>query len=155
MFDWGLTIPGFGGLNIPDGTATIFDGGEIPYEATNLSQVGKAIAKCLKKPELTKNQYVYVNSFTVTQNRVLTAIEKATRKKFTISESTVDTLWADGAEKFRAGQRMGILAMIAAAIYGKGGLAQFSTTKGLLNESLELPQEDLEDVVKKYLVKST
>ncbi|RAO73260.1 uncharacterized protein BHQ10_009272 [Talaromyces amestolkiae] len=154
MFDWGLAIPGFGGLNISEGTATIFDGGDIPYEATNLSQVGKAIAKCLKKPELIKNQYVYVNSFTVTQNRVLAAIEKAAGQKLTISESTVDALWADGAERFKAGQPMGVLAMIAGAIYGKGGLAQYSTTKGLWNERLELPQEDLDEVVKQYLARS-
>lgn len=154
MFDWDLAIPGFGGLNISEGTATIFDGGDIPYEATNLSQVGKAIAKCLKKPELIKNQYVYVNSFTVTQNRVLAAIEKAAGQKLTISESTVDALWADGAERFKAGQPMGVLAMIAGAIYGKGGLAQYSTTKGLWNERLELPQEDLDEVVKQYLARS-
>jgi uncharacterized protein YbjT (DUF2867 family) len=151
MFDWGLDIPGFGGLNIPAGTATIFNGGDISYEATNLSQVGRAIAKCLKKPDLTKNQYVYVNSFTVTQNRVLAVIEKVAGKKFTVSESTVEELWADGAETLKAGQPMGVLAMIAGAIYGKGGLAQFSVTKGLWNEKLSLPQEDLDEIVKGYL----
>jgi nucleoside-diphosphate-sugar epimerase len=153
MFDWGLDIPGFGGLNIPAGTATVFDGGDIFYEATNLSQVGKAIAKCLKKPNLTKNQYIYVNSFTVTQNRVLAAIEKASGKKFTVSESTVEELWADGAKKLKAGQPMGVLAMIAGAIYDKGGLAQFSATKGLWNEKLGLQQDNLDEVVKEYLAR--
>ncbi|EEA19187.1 hypothetical protein TMatcc_010265 [Talaromyces marneffei ATCC 18224] len=151
MFDWGLDIPGFGGLNVPASTVTIFDGGDISFEATNLFQVGRAIAKCLKKPDLSKNQYVYVNSFTVTQNRVLAALEKAAGKKFTVSESTVEQLWADGAENVKAGQPMGILAMIAGAIYGKGGLARFSMTKGLWNEKLDLPQEDLDECVKEYL----
>lgn len=153
MFDWGLDIPGFGGLNIPEGTATIYDGGDIPYEATNLSQVGKAIAKSLKKPELTKNQFVYVNSFTVTQNRVLAAIEKASGKKFTISNSTVEQLWAGGAEKIDAGQPMGVLDMVAGAIYGKGGLVHYSATRGLWNEKLGLPQEDLDESVKGYFAR--
>ncbi|EED12198.1 conserved hypothetical protein [Talaromyces stipitatus ATCC 10500] len=153
MFDWGLDIPGFGGLNIPAGTATIFDGGNIPYEATTLAQVGRAIAKSLKKPELTKNQYVYVNSFTVTQNQVLAAIEKASGKKFKTSESTVEELFSGGAEQWKSGNPMGVLAMIAGAVYGKGGLAQFSTKQGLWNEKLGLPQEDLNEVVKAYLAR--
>ncbi|RSL92346.1 hypothetical protein CEP52_013860 [Fusarium oligoseptatum] len=151
MFDWGLNIPGFGGLNVPARTATIFDGGDIPYEATNLDQVGRAIAKSLKNPEATKNQYVYVNSFTVTQNEVVRALERATGEKFEISHGTVDGLWQDGVAQVKDGQLMGTLAMIAGAIYGKGGLAHFSVTKGLWNAKLGLPQEDLDEFLKAYV----
>lgn len=151
MFDWGLNIPGFGGLNVSARTATIFSGGDIPYEATNLDQVGKAIAKCLKNPDLTRNQYVYVNSFTVTQNEVLKALESATKEKFEVSEDTVEGLWQGGAQKVKQGDLMGTLAMIAGAIYGKGGLAHFSRNNGLWNERLGLPQEDLSEFVSKYV----
>ncbi|OKL61886.1 hypothetical protein UA08_02837 [Talaromyces atroroseus] len=101
MFDWGLKIPGFGGWDIPARPATIFDGGDIPFEATNLDQVGMALAKCLKNPELTQNQYVYVNSFTTTQNKVLRALEQATGDKFTVTKGSVNGSWQDGANKVK------------------------------------------------------
>ncbi|KAK2003693.1 NmrA-like family protein [Colletotrichum falcatum] len=151
IFDWGLDLPGFGGLNVAARTVTIFDGGDIPFDATNLGQVGKAIAKTLKRPDLTQNQHIYVNSFTVTQNKVLEALEKATGDKFAVSRGSVEELWRGGAAQLEQGQPLGILAMIAGALYGKGGLAYFSTTKELWNEKLALPQEDLDEFIGNYV----
>ncbi|KAH7122990.1 hypothetical protein EDB81DRAFT_913081 [Dactylonectria macrodidyma] len=154
MFDWGLNIPGFGGWNVQARTATIFDGGDIPFEATNLDQVGKAIAKSLKNHNLTKNQYVYVNSFTVTQNEVLKALEAATGDSFEVSHGTVDDLWQDGATQVKDGQPFGVLSMVAGSVYGKGGLANFSVTKGLWNEKLGLRQENLDEFLEGYVSKA-
>ncbi|KAF5588024.1 2'-hydroxyisoflavone reductase [Fusarium subglutinans] len=154
MFDWGLNIPGFGGFNIPARTATLYDGGDIAYEATNLDQVGRAIAKSLKNLEITRNQHVYVNSFTVTQNDVLSALEKVTGDKFQVSHGTVDELWEGGTEQVINGNSMGALAQISGAIYGKGGVANYSIDKGLWNDKIGLPGENLEEFVKGYM-KST
>ncbi|KAK0618804.1 hypothetical protein DIS24_g11510 [Lasiodiplodia hormozganensis] len=151
MFDWGLEIPGFGGWNVAARTATIYDGGDIPYEATNLDQVGRAIARSLRKHEMTRNQYVYVNSFTVTQNEVLRALERATGEKFSVAQGTVEELWQGGAAKVKEGQPVGVLDMIAGAIYGKGGLAHYSATKGLWNEKLGLQQENLDEFLGNYV----
>ncbi|KAH0423112.1 hypothetical protein CcaCcLH18_12397 [Colletotrichum camelliae] len=151
MFDWGLAIPGFGGWNVAARTATIYDGGDIPFDATNLDQVGRAISKSLKNPELTRNQHVYVNSFTITQNQVLRALEKATGDKFDISHGSVEELWQTGAAQVRDGQPLGALGLIAGAVYGKGGLAQYSAKNGLWNEKLGLPEEDLEEFLERYV----
>ncbi|KAG9502160.1 hypothetical protein J7337_004985 [Fusarium musae] len=151
MFDWGLNIPGFGGFNIPARTATLYDGGDIAYEATNLDQAGRAIAKSLRNLEITRNQHVYVNSFTVTQNDVLCALEKATGDKFQVSDGTVEGLWESGAEQVRNGDAMGAVAQIFGAIYGKGGVANYSVDKGLWNDKIGLPGENLEEFVKDYI----
>ncbi|KAK1975801.1 NmrA-like family protein [Colletotrichum cereale] len=151
ILDWGLKVPGFGGLDAAARTVTIFDGGDIPFDATNLDQVGKAIAETLKRPDLTRNQHVYVNSFTVTQNKVLAALEKATGDKFAVSQGSVEELWQGGAAQLEQGQPLGILAIIAGAFYGKGGVAHFSATKGLWNERLALPQEDLNEFIGNYI----
>ncbi|KAF3802193.1 hypothetical protein GCG54_00012439 [Colletotrichum gloeosporioides] len=151
MFDWGLAIPGFGGWNVAARTVTIYDGGDIPFDATNLDQVGRAISKSLKNPELTQNQYVYVNSFTITQNQVLRALEKATGDKFDVSHGSVEELWQTGAAQVRDGQPLGALGLIAGAVYGKGGLAQYSAKNGLWNEKLGLPEEDLEQFLERYV----
>lgn len=154
LFDWGLKIPGFGGWDLSARTVTIYDGGDIPYEATNLDQVGRAIAKCLKGPELTRNQHVYVNSFTVTQNEVLKAVEKITGENFNVSQSTVEDLWQGGAAQLKGGQPLGVVAMIAGTIYGMGGLANHSTTKGLWNERIGLAQENLEETLQSLIAGS-
>ncbi|KAF4463288.1 hypothetical protein FALBO_9894 [Fusarium albosuccineum] len=152
MSDWGFNIPSMGGWDLGARTVTLFDGGDIPFEATNLDQVGRAIAKSLKKPNITKNQYVYVNSFTVTQNQILAALERATDDKFTISHSTVDELWNSGAAKIKEGQPFGTLAQISAAIYGKGGLANYSVSRGLWNDKIGLEQENLDEAVDAIVV---
>ncbi|KLO83353.1 2`-hydroxyisoflavone reductase [Fusarium fujikuroi] len=151
MFDWGLDIPGFGGFDIAARTVRLFDGGYIAYEATNLDQVGRAIAKSLKHLEITRNQHVYVNSFTVTQNDVLHALEKATGDKFQVSHGTVKGLWEAGAEQVRNGDAMGALAQISGAIYGKGGVANYSVDKGLWNDKIGLPGENLQEFVEAYI----
>ncbi|KAH8767445.1 hypothetical protein F5883DRAFT_671003 [Diaporthe sp. PMI_573] len=153
FFDWGLKIPGFGGWDIGARTVTIYDGGDIPYEATNLDQVGRAIAKSLKNPELTRNQHVYVNSFTVTQNEVLRALEKVTGEKFTVSQSTVEDLWQGGAAQVKEGQPLGMLGMVAGTIYGKGGLANYSVTKGLWNERIGLAQENPDETLQSLIAR--
>ncbi|KAK7720309.1 hypothetical protein SLS63_009856 [Diaporthe eres] len=154
MFDWGLSIPGFGGLNVGARTITLYDGGNVPYEATTLDQVGRAIAKSLQRPELTRNQYVYVNSFTVTQNEVLRGLEQLTGEKFAVSQGTVEDLWQGGAAQLKEGQPMGVLAMLGGTIYGKGGLANYSATKSLWNDKIGLAQEDLDETLKSLIAKA-
>lgn len=153
LFDWGLKIPGFGGWDLAARTVTIYDGGDILYEATNLDQVGRAIAKSLKSSELTRNQHVYVNSFTVTQNTLLDALKRITGEKFTVSHSTVEDLWQGGATQLKEGQPLGLLAMIAGTIYGKGGLANYSVTKGLWNEKIGLAQESLDETLETFIAR--
>lgn len=151
LFDWGLKIPGFGGWDLGARTATIYDGGDVPYEATTLDQVGRAITKSLKCSGHTRNQFVYVNSFTVTQNEVLKALEKVTGDKFVVSQGIVEDLWQGGATHLKEGQPLGVLAMIAGTIYGKGRLANYSKTKGLWNEKIGLAQERLDEVIESLI----
>jgi nucleoside-diphosphate-sugar epimerase len=153
VFDWGLKIPGYGGLDLGARTVTIYDGGDVSYDATTLDQVGRAIAKSLKNPELTRNQFVYVNSFTVTQNDTLRALEKITGEKFKVSQGTVEDLWQGGAAQWKQGQAQGMLGMVAGTIYGKGGVANYSRTKGLWNEKIGLAQENLDEVLKKFIAR--
>ena len=154
IFDWGLNIPGFGGWNLPARSVTIYDGGDVEYEATTLDQVGRAITATLKHPKLTKNKNVYVNSFTVTQNGVLSALEKATNHKFAVSHNSSDDLWQDGVNKVKEGQQLGVLAQVASAFYQKGaklGLGNYSRSRGLWNDRLDLASEDLESFIQAFV----
>jgi hypothetical protein len=66
-------------------SVTIYDSGSQPYEATN---VARAVTATLVHASATANQYIYINSFTLTQNKVLDALEKANGMKWDVSYST-------------------------------------------------------------------
>lgn len=150
FFDWSFNIPGgFAGWNMAENTATIYDGGDIPFEATTLAQIGKAVVQVLKHPEATKNRHVYVNSFTTTQNEVVHALEKATGKTLTVKTASVEELYQEGIKLLKAGGpnvKVGAFSVIVSVLYGKGGsLAHYSTK--LDNTNIDLPQEHLQEVV--------
>ena len=153
FFDWSLQRSGGAGMEIPKRQATIWDGGDTEYEATNLARIGEAVAAVLA-PEfqkLTANQYVYVNSFTLTQNKVLRALEQATGEKFAVTESTVSEL-ADSALarlKHNRGDGAAITDLIRATSHGRGGVNNYSRDQpgGLWNERLGLKAENLADTI--------
>jgi hypothetical protein len=139
FFDWTFQRPGLLGWNLPTRKAVIFDGGNNEFEATNLEQTGRAIAAVLmpETPEDTKTKNIYVNSFTVTQNRTLGILKRLTGNHFAIEHAKK----AELSKNVYASVSFGV---IVAAIYGHGGFNNFSKTRGLWNKKLGLPGEDLE-----------
>jgi hypothetical protein len=103
------------------------------------------------------NQYIYVNSFTLTQNRVLRALEKHTGDKFEVTHASAKELSETSLERYKAvGEFVangrgeyadGSVDAIVAAIYGYGRLNNFSKTHGLWNKKLGLPVEEMEETV--------
>lgn len=151
FFDWAFNIPGALGWNLPKRTATIFDGGDIPYEATTLAQVARAVAAVLSSAEhldASKNRHVYINSFTTTQNDVLKALEAATGEKFAVTQATRKEL-VDSAPQGPAAT----MSLIAAMIYGyPRDLNHYSQYPGgVWNERLGLPRENVDDSVREIV----
>jgi hypothetical protein len=138
---------------LPARKAIIFDSNNNESEATNLEQIGRAIAAVLMPENLedTKNKYIYVNSFTVTQSRILSILERLTGDHFAIGHVKKAELSKRGLEpqKFAGETDENVYAsisfgVIVATIYGHGGFNNFSKTRGLCNKKLGLPEEDLE-----------
>ncbi|KAF4627566.1 hypothetical protein G7Y89_g10587 [Cudoniella acicularis] len=157
FFDWAFKIPGLFGWDLKAKKATIFDGGETEYEVTNVAQIGRSVVAVLAPEHLeeTKNKYVYVNSFTLTQNKILGTLERLTGAKFEVESAETEELAKFGLEKLRASKggeegvayKDGDFEVITAAIYGHGGFNNFSRTRGLWNERLGLPVEDFEETM--------
>ncbi|RFU81274.1 isoflavone reductase family [Trichoderma arundinaceum] len=174
FFDWGFTYPGLFAWDLPARTAIIFDGGDIEYEATTIKQLGRSVANSISSTpspgffdgtgkgqpmfELTKNKYVYVHSFAPTQNAVLSLLEAEVGENFTVTH--VKGKEYAGEAKRRAEKSTpnfvpsrnsdyadGVTELVTAAMYG-GQLNQFGKKKGLWNLALDLPEENLENIVK-------
>jgi hypothetical protein len=158
FFDWSMQYPGLLGWDIPGRKATIFDGGDVEYEATNLSQIGQAVVAIISPEhyDSTSNTFVYVNSFTTTQNKVLASLEKAIGEKFEISPASAKDQTEQGLAEFATGKveiigggeyAAGALSLITGAVYGNGSLNNYSKAPGLWNGKLGLPDEDLDETV--------
>lgn len=167
FFDWVFQYPGLMGWNLPERKVTIFDGGDIEYEVTNVDQIGRAVANSLLPQyiEQTTNVYVYINSFTVSQNRVLSELERLTGNKFEVTNITLEDLSRAGMEKLKSkdafesqggGQYApGSVEVITALIHGYGGFNNFSKTQGLWNKRLGLPVEDLKETLERVIQASS
>ena len=150
FFDWSLRLPGLMGWDVKNGKATIFDGGDVEFEGTNLPKIGEAVAAMLAPENLTEtaNQYVYVNSFTTTQNRVLAALEESTGRKFEVTEATTAGLRERALEQIQQNPTAAI-DLIVASMYGQGGINLYSKDfkAGLWNERLGLKKETLKETI--------
>ncbi|KAK5171464.1 uncharacterized protein LTR77_004609 [Saxophila tyrrhenica] len=151
FFDWALRNPFPLAYDIPRRSVTVYDTGDYAHECTNLAKIGEAVAAVLS-PEHeaeTRNQFVYVNSFTTTQNAVLAALESASGEKFEVARDMTKGLRERMvvARDKDARDPVAGLGLIVASFFGEGGLNEYSR-KGLWNERLGLKEEVMEETVR-------
>ncbi|OCT51033.1 nmrA-like family protein [Cladophialophora carrionii] len=160
FFDWVFDQPGVLGWNLPEKCVTIFDGGDVEFEATNLAQIGRSVVAILERPEETANQYVYVNSFTTTQNKMLKAFEELSGEQFKVTHANTEDYSNAAQEKIRSDPGKGAMFVqggyeaIILIMLNHRGYCEYSKTKGLWNKRLGLPEEKLEDTVRAVLAKA-
>lgn len=139
-------------MDLEQKKGTLYDNGTAVWDVTNLSTVGLATARVLENAQKFRNQIVYINSFTGTQNEMIAALEKATGTKFALQQGSAEELTAKGREKLAAGDQMAGLDLIFGAFY-RGGqdLMHHSAKNKLANDELGLPKEDLETTVRQVV----
>jgi hypothetical protein len=125
----------------------LIDGGNRAFSATNLSQVGNAVVAALTKPDQTANQFLYIDSFTATQNEILAELESATGKKWEVSHSTTEACEKEGQKLFSKGDFSGLLLLLKAIMLGPGYGSDFTQDAVLANELLGLPKQSLAGTV--------
>ena len=156
FFDDSLQMPGVMGWDIANAKATIFDGGDVEDEATNVDTVGMAVAAALAREHQvsTASQYVYVNSCTITQYPVLASLEKELGMRFEIQEETSRELRDWALERQRDNPEYAMVAkdLIAASLHGQGGVNLYSkhAPSGLWNDRLGL-EESVEERVREVV----
>jgi len=153
FFDWSFTFPPFMGWDVRNRKATIYNGGDIEFEATNLKKIGDTVAAILAPEHLEKttNQYVYVNSVTTTQKEVLAALEKHTGDKFDIVHASREEVYDRAQSVVQEDQSNGgaTLDLITVHLYNARGLNHYSKEQagGLWNVRLGLERESVDETV--------
>ena len=135
------------GFNINTNEALIVDGGNLPFSTTNLSQIGNAVVAVLKKPAATSNQFIYIDSFTATQNEILAEFEKVTGKKWDVSVTTSEQAKKEGLELFGKGDFAGLLSLLKVIMLSEGYGSDFTKDATLSNSKLGLPDQSLSKTI--------
>jgi len=141
---------GFMGFDLKSHKATIYNEGNGVWSTTTTATIGQAVKNAMRIPE-TANKYIFIDSFTVSQNEVLVSFEKATKKKWEATHVDAEEQKKIGMEKVARGDFSGAQLLIRYfnCIEGHGG--NFATYEKTSNGLLSLPKEDLDSVVAKIV----
>ncbi|RYP13119.1 hypothetical protein DL767_010878 [Monosporascus sp. MG133] len=144
--DIGLTT-GFMGFDLKEHKATVWDDGNHKFSSTPRENAAMAVLAVLKHPEVTENQYVYVSSFEISLNELVSALEKAQGTKYTISHTTTEKETAEGKAALASGNFMGAGKLLLVANMNPGYGSNFAEERELWNDKIDLPRENLDDVI--------
>jgi nucleoside-diphosphate-sugar epimerase len=137
------------GWDIDASRVTIYDSGDQEFDTSTVEQLVRAVTSVLKHPEETKNTYVFVNSFTFTQNKVLSALERLQGKKYEVLKDTTASIYASGTQKLSSGDvATGYPEIVTASVYAPWKFSSFpadEVTKW--KQALELTEVDDSDTV--------
>ena len=88
----------------PTKSATVWDSGSNTSTATNLSTVGKAVASILTTAEAqTRDRLVEIESFPISQNAVIEALERATGERWAVTGTTTEQQLAEAQASLEKG----------------------------------------------------
>ena len=138
------------GYDLKARKALIYDSGDSRFATTTMATIGAAIAGILRHPEETANQFIFVASFTTSQNEILGALERVSGKKWDVQRTTTVEAARVGMEKFGKGNG-GVLDLLLATVYTERTGSNFEENHELANVLLDLPKENLDAVVTRLL----
>lgn len=144
---------GFLGFDLANKKATLWDGGEAHFSATNEDDFGAAVVSILTKPSEVANQYIYAATVTTSQKAILESLEAQTGQMWTVENVNTDDEIAAGRKKMAEGDFTGAFALVQAASYGslKGSRANLAVDEKLANSILRLPEGSVDETVKEVL----
>ncbi|KAF4964393.1 hypothetical protein FSARC_7658 [Fusarium sarcochroum] len=158
-YEWSLAIPAAFGIDFRNRKATFYDEGE-----TAIS-VGRAVAAILSLPtrggsdalslslDELRNKVVYVKSFTLSQKDMLSSAIRVTgtaADDWAIVKESSQERYSSGLSDIKEGKRIGFAKMMYTRVFFPDGCGNFKE-KRLLNSSLALPEEDIDEATKRAL----
>jgi hypothetical protein len=151
FLDWQLRM-GFM-VNLMDHTATLYDGGDVPFSATRLSTIGRALAAIAQNLDVTKNRHIYFHDIAITQNQIIEIVKGIDGKEWTTTVASTFEIEEKSHQALKSNDPAEVagsaLGFIARACWGEGYGGDFS--KKINNDTLGLPllsTKGLEELVR-------
>ena len=152
------------GFSFKDRTVTFIDDGNTQINTSTWPQCGRAVAallslKLLPEDENDKspcvaqfrNKYCFISSFLVSQKDMFESVLRVTGTSaddWTISYEEHEKRYKSGVELLQQGQRAGFARLLYTRMFYPNGDGNYEASKGLDNELLGLPKEDLDEQTK-------
>ncbi|KAL6887567.1 hypothetical protein HDV57DRAFT_508313 [Trichoderma longibrachiatum] len=100
FLDWGLH--GFI-VNVPERSAVIYNGGDVPFSATNLDTVGRAVVGVIEHLPETANRPVYIHDAVVTQNQLIQFAKEKDGREWKITHKSTEEMRLSSLEQVARG----------------------------------------------------
>lgn len=155
------------GFNFGEKKVTLFDDGNTKIDTSTWPQVGRGVAqllglKVLKEDENDegacledyKDKFLYVSSFCISQREMLESVLRVTGTKaedWTIANEESIERYKKGIEMMQQGNMAGFAQMMYTRVFYQDGSGNFTKSRGLANDALGLPKEDLDEYTAKAL----
>ncbi|OTB07867.1 hypothetical protein M426DRAFT_317758 [Hypoxylon sp. CI-4A] len=143
-------------LDLSQHSAILYNGGDVPFSATNLGDIAKAVLGVIRNQAQTANRIVYVHSARVTQNQLIQYAKDVDGKDWTTSIKDTEEIKQEGLAELAKGPEADVdaatLGFSFCGIMGIGYGGDFSTH--LDNELLgikELSEAELRALVASFL----
>jgi hypothetical protein len=152
------------GFDFKDRTVTFYDDGNTRINTSTWPQTGRSVANLLSLKVLPddasdksaclndfRNKFVYVSSFNVSQKDMLDSVMRVTGtslKDWKVSYEPVKERYKAGVEEFRSGSRIGFGKLLYARSFYPDKCGNYEERKGLHNDLLGLPKEDMDEYTK-------
>lgn len=142
-------------VNIKEHTATVVNGGNVPFSVTRLSTIGRAVVGVLKNLEATRNRAVYVHDAVVTQQQLIDIVKKLDGKDWSTTSADTDAITKDSYEELKRENpnvTKAMLGFIRQALWGKENGGDFSGKAD--NQLLGIPvlnQTEVEQVMEEFV----
>ena len=139
------------GYNLKEREATIFNHGNVKWSTTTLTTIGLAVKNAMLVPEKTANKYMFIDSFTVSQNQVLASLEKVTGEKWEAKHVDAEEEKKKGLEKMSKGDFSGAVSLLQYINCVDGHGADYLRYEESADQLLSLPKQNLDDAVTEVL----
>ena len=152
------------GFDFKERTVTLYDDGNTVINTSTWPQTGRAVAKLLslkvlpenendKSPTLDmfRNKPLYVSSFKVSQRDMLASVLRVTgtsQDDWKITHEPVKDRYNAGVAQMKGGDRIGFGKMLYARMFYPDQCGNYEDTRGLHNDLLGLPKEDMDEFTK-------
>ena len=149
------------GFDFQKRSFTWFDDGNETFNVTTWPQCGRALANLLslkelpddendKSPTLSqfRNQCIYVSSFRLSQRDMFESVKRVTKTTdadWTITRESAQQRWKDGTAAVKEGNFGAFTKMLYSRMFFPNGGGDIQTIRGLHNDLLGLPVEDLDE----------
>ena len=148
------------GFDFQKRSFVLFDGGNVVINTSTWPQCGRAIANLLSLKELPedendasptlsqfRNGAIYISSFRLSQHDMFLVVQRVTGttdSDWTITHESAEQRWKDGQAALQQGNWGAFTKMLYSRMFFANGDGDYESTRGLHNDLLGLPVEDLD-----------